>query len=79
MGQDLARWPWARGRAELAYGSWLRRQRRYAEANEVLAGTEATFANIGAATWAAEARHELSATAAEMQGKGGPPASNAER
>jgi hypothetical protein len=79
MGQDLARWPWARARAELAYGSWLRRQRRYAEANEVLAGTEASFASIGAATWAAEARRELSAAAAGMRADGSPPASGAVR
>jgi tetratricopeptide (TPR) repeat protein len=32
MSQDLARWPWAKARAELAYGRWLRRQRRDAEA-----------------------------------------------
>jgi hypothetical protein len=28
---DLIRWPWLRARLELAYGSWLRRQRRVAE------------------------------------------------
>jgi hypothetical protein len=28
---DLTRWPWIRARLELAYGSWLRRQRRVAE------------------------------------------------
>jgi hypothetical protein len=38
MGQDLARWPWARARAKLAYGSWLRRQRRPAEARDAGAG-----------------------------------------
>ena len=26
--RDLARWPWLKARAELAYGRWLRRQRR---------------------------------------------------
>jgi hypothetical protein len=31
LGQDLVRWPWPRARLELAYGSWLRRQRRAAE------------------------------------------------
>jgi hypothetical protein len=72
MGQDLTRWPWARARAELAYGSWLRRQHRYAEAGEVLRGAEACFATIGAATWAAAARLELGATAAGMQANSGP-------
>ena len=28
LGADLVRWPWLRARLELAYGSWLRRQRR---------------------------------------------------
>ena len=66
MGQDLTRWPWARARAELAYGSWPRRQHRYAEANMALTEAEAGFSTIGAATWAASARRELGATAAGM-------------
>jgi len=31
LGEELTRWPWARTRIELAYGGWLRRQRRAAE------------------------------------------------
>jgi len=31
LGEELTRWPWARARIELAYGGWLRRQRRAAE------------------------------------------------
>ena len=38
MGQDLARWPWARARAELVYGNWPRRQHRPAEARDVGTG-----------------------------------------
>ena len=30
LGEELTRWPWARARIELAYGGWLRRQRRAA-------------------------------------------------
>ena len=31
LAQDLVRWPWVHARIELAYGSWLRRQRRAVE------------------------------------------------
>ena len=33
---DLIRWPWLRARLELAYGQWLRRQRRVAQARPPL-------------------------------------------
>ena len=72
MGQDLACWPWARARAELAYGGWLRRQHRYAEAREVLRGAEISFARIGAATWAVAARTELGAAAVGTRADGSP-------
>jgi hypothetical protein len=79
MGQDLTRWPWARARAELAHGSWLRRQHRDAEADKALRDAEARFSTIGAATWAASARRELSATAAGMQADGNPTPSSTAR
>jgi len=79
MGQDLARWPWARARAELAYGGWLRRQHRYAEAREVLRGAETSFARIGAATWAVAARTELGAAAVGMRADGSPRSSGTGR
>jgi hypothetical protein len=56
MGHDLTRWPFARARAQLAYGGWLRRQRRHPEAR-------AAFTGIGAAIWAERARAELNAAA----------------
>jgi hypothetical protein len=62
VAHDLPRWPWARARAELAYGGWLRRQHRYREASEALRATSAAFARIGAVTGASLARAELSAT-----------------
>jgi Tfp pilus assembly protein PilF len=33
---DLVHWPWRRARIELAYGSWLGRQRRGAQARQPL-------------------------------------------
>ena len=59
--QDLTRWPWVRARIQLAYGCWLRRQRRGPESREPLRLALATFELIGATTWAALARPELRA------------------
>jgi len=72
MGQDLACWPWARARAELAYGGWLRRQHRYAKAREVLRGAEISFARTGAEASAVAARAELGAAAVGMRADGRP-------
>ena len=58
---DLIRWPWLRARIELAYGSWLRRQRRVAESRQPLRSALTTFDLIGAASWAEQARAELRA------------------
>jgi DNA-binding NarL/FixJ family response regulator len=54
--------PWHRARAELAYGSWLRRQRRVVESREPLRAARATFDALGARTWAQRADQELRAT-----------------
>jgi DNA-binding CsgD family transcriptional regulator len=59
---DLVRWPWLRARIELAYGSWLRRQRRGAQARQPLRSALSTFDIIGAARWAEQARAELRAS-----------------
>jgi hypothetical protein len=61
MRQDLARWPWAKARAELAYGSWLRRQRRGAESLGPLGSALVAFDHIGAPVWANRARAEMAA------------------
>jgi DNA-binding CsgD family transcriptional regulator len=58
---DLVRWPWLRARTELAYGSWLRRQRRVAQSRTYLRSAQATFDLIGAGSWAERARAELRA------------------
>ena len=61
-GQDLTRWPWIQARIRLAYGSWLRRQRRVAESRLPLRLAQATFDLIGASSWAEQARSELRAS-----------------
>jgi len=62
VGQDLTRWPWIQARIRLAYGSWLRRQRRVAESRVPLRLAQATFDLIGARSWAEQARSELRAS-----------------
>jgi DNA-binding CsgD family transcriptional regulator len=61
LGRDLTRWPWARARIELAYGSWLRRQRRVAESRAPLRAACTTLESVGARKWAELARAELRA------------------
>ncbi|MFG2717644.1 AAA family ATPase [Streptomyces sp. NPDC048416] len=70
LADDLARWPWPRARAELAYGSWLRRQRRTAEARPLLRSARLTFDRIGARPWVVRADDELGA-AGERRGSPG--------
>jgi ATP/maltotriose-dependent transcriptional regulator MalT len=59
---DLVRWPWLRARIGLACGSWLRRQRRGAQALQPLRSALTTFDIVGAAGWAEQARAELRAS-----------------
>jgi DNA-binding CsgD family transcriptional regulator len=61
LSSDLVRWPWLRARTDLAYGSWLRRQRRPAESRKYLRSAQATLDLIGAVSWADQARAELRA------------------
>lgn len=61
LATDLTRWPWVRARIQLAYGEWLRRQRRVAESREPLRQALTVFAEIGARTWAEQAQTELRA------------------
>ncbi|HSR82547.1 MAG TPA: AAA family ATPase, partial [Streptosporangiaceae bacterium] len=58
----LAVSPWLRARTNLAYGAWLRRQRRAVEARVPLRIARDGFDVIGATPWAARARDELRAT-----------------
>jgi DNA-binding CsgD family transcriptional regulator len=59
---DLARWPFARARAQLAYGGWLRRQRRAAESRGHLRAARETFDALGTIPWSERARQELRAS-----------------
>jgi DNA-binding CsgD family transcriptional regulator len=61
LAQDLTRWPWPRARIQFAYGDWLRRKRRMADAREPLRSALATFELIGAVGWARQARTALRA------------------
>ncbi|MGI5135639.1 MULTISPECIES: AAA family ATPase [unclassified Streptomyces] len=66
LGQDLSGWPYARAKVELAYGSWLRRQKRVRQAQSLLTSAQSTFDRIGALPWGDEARLELQATGAPI-------------
>lgn len=58
---ELASWPFFRARAQLAYGAWLRRQRRITESRRPLRAACTAFDALGAAPWAKRARQELRA------------------
>jgi DNA-binding CsgD family transcriptional regulator len=58
---DLAAQPFMRAYTELAYGEWLRRQRRVAESRQPLRSARDTFDALGAIPWSARARRELRA------------------
>jgi DNA-binding CsgD family transcriptional regulator len=59
---DLTRWPFQRARIQLAYGQWLRRQRRIAESRAVLREARGMFDALGCAPWSERARRELRAS-----------------
>ncbi|MGC5009347.1 helix-turn-helix transcriptional regulator [Streptosporangium sp. DT93] len=54
--------PYERARTQLAYGEWLRRARRRADARARLREALETFDRLGAEPWAERARAELRAT-----------------
>jgi DNA-binding CsgD family transcriptional regulator len=56
---DLTGWPAERGRLHLAFGEWLRRQRRAAESRTHLRTARETFDALGMAAWGERARQEL--------------------
>jgi DNA-binding NarL/FixJ family response regulator len=62
LSADLAGWPFARARTQLAYGEWLRRQRRAAESRGHLRAARETFDALGIGPWGDKARHELRAS-----------------
>ncbi|GLY34315.1 hypothetical protein Amsp01_003390 [Amycolatopsis sp. NBRC 101858] len=56
---DLTGWPAERGRVHLAFGEWLRRQRRVVESRAHLRTARETFDALGMTAWAERARAEL--------------------
>jgi DNA-binding CsgD family transcriptional regulator len=61
LATDLGARPFLRARAELAFGLWLRRQRRIVEARRYLRKARDTFDALGALQWSGHARTELRA------------------
>jgi DNA-binding CsgD family transcriptional regulator len=59
---DLADWPFARARLQLAYGSWLRLQRRVSESRGPLLAARDGFDDLGVLPWAEQTREELRAS-----------------
>jgi DNA-binding CsgD family transcriptional regulator len=62
LGKDLSAWPFARARLQLAYGEWLRRHRRSADARGHLRAAREAFDALGVADWGERARTELRAS-----------------
>ncbi|GHH30242.1 helix-turn-helix transcriptional regulator [Lentzea cavernae] len=67
---DARNSPWDRARVQLAFGSWLRRQRRAAQARPHLKAAAEAFEAFGTGCWADRAREELRASG-ESRGGGG--------
>ncbi len=59
---DAQRWPFDQARIQLAYGEYLRRQRRVGSSRVLLGAALDTFLRLSAHPWSARARHELRAT-----------------
>ncbi len=64
-----SRWPFQRARLQLLHGTWLRRQRRVADARPPLRSARDAFDAIGTPAWAERARQELRAAGEASQGR----------
>jgi DNA-binding CsgD family transcriptional regulator len=62
LATDLTRWPFQRARIQLAYGQWLRRDRRIADSRAILRAARDTFDALGCTPWGEQARSELRAS-----------------
>lgn len=62
LNANLSGWPFHRARLLLAYGAWLRRQRRVAESRAPLRVAREAFDALGARPWSERARQELRAS-----------------
>lgn len=67
--EELLRWPFLQARLRLAYGEWLRRQRRAAESRAPLRAARDAFDALGAAPWGERARNELRAAGETSRGR----------
>jgi ATP/maltotriose-dependent transcriptional regulator MalT len=67
---DLERWPLARARLSLAYGTWLRRQRRVAESRTELRSARDLLDAIGVRYLADRAQQELGASGEATRHRG---------
>jgi hypothetical protein len=61
LGPEIAAWPFHHARLQLAYGQWLRRQRRMAESRVPLRAARDAVDTLGAVPRSQHARHELRA------------------
>jgi DNA-binding NarL/FixJ family response regulator len=62
LAADVTRYPVMRARLQLAYGRWLRRQRRNADSRAPLRAAREAFDALGLIPWAQRARRELRAS-----------------
>jgi ATP/maltotriose-dependent transcriptional regulator MalT len=62
LSRDLSAWPFMRARLQLAFGEWLRRQRRVAESRTLLRAARDAFDALGITPWSERARRELRAS-----------------
>ena len=62
LSADLDHWPFQRARLLLAYGQWLRRQRRIADSRAPLRAARDIFDALACASWSDRARRELRAS-----------------
>jgi len=71
LGAGMSRWPLSWARLQLAFGMWLRRQRRAGESRVSLRAARDAFDALGALPWGERARQELRA-AGEMSRRPSP-------
>jgi DNA-binding CsgD family transcriptional regulator len=62
LGSDLRYYPFDHARLQLAYGAWLRRQRRVSESRGPLRAARQVFDALACLPWGERARQELRAT-----------------
>jgi DNA-binding CsgD family transcriptional regulator len=62
LGSDLRYHPFDHARLQLAYGAWLRRQRRVTESRAPLRAAQQVFDALGCVPWGERARQELRAS-----------------